>query len=286
MPYAASSQVLFWDDVKTPVGRILSAGSHRHIERMTSKPMRVLGSYTLIYVVDGNGWYRDANRRRTELRPGDSLLLFPEVAHTYGPDKGGLWSEHYVIFDGPVFDLWRESGFLCAERPIYHLEPIKEWQERLEAIVSGPRPISQAERVQEVCRFLQMLSEIALSRPPQEELPRGQGEVSRACAILETNLNESIAPETVAQMLGVSYESFRKHFRAHSGVSPARYRRQRRIAAACAMMQHSDMTNKEIASRLGFSDEHYFSRIFRETMGISSRTYRLQSRSATSDEVI
>src|SRR5690242_20594723 len=89
-------------DVHTPLGRIMvsgilinSAGTSRH-------PMRVFGSYALVYLLEGSGLYQDGNGYARKVRPGDVLILFPEIPHSYGPGAGEYWNEFYTVFDGPA----------------------------------------------------------------------------------------------------------------------------------------------------------------------------------------
>jgi hypothetical protein len=37
-------------------------------------------------------------------------LGFSYVAHNYGPQKDHFWNEFFVVFDGPIFDLWESAG--------------------------------------------------------------------------------------------------------------------------------------------------------------------------------
>lgn len=74
--------------------------------------MRVLGSYALVYVVGGGGEYSDARGTRRQVSEGDLIWVFPDIPHAYGPARGGRWDEIYLVFDGPVFDLWRQRGLL------------------------------------------------------------------------------------------------------------------------------------------------------------------------------
>jgi transcriptional regulator GlxA family with amidase domain len=73
----------------------------------------------------------------------------------------------------------------------------------------------------------------------------------------------------------VSYEQFRKRFQHEVGVSPARYRLQRRVEAARELLRYSPrMTNRQVAETLGFADEFHFSRRFTQITGSTPRDFR------------
>jgi transcriptional regulator GlxA family with amidase domain len=61
----------------------------------------------------------------------------------------------------------------------------------------------------------------------------------------------------------MSYESFRKQFVHEVGVSPSRYRAEKRIDAGCDLLQHTRMMNGQIAESLDFRDPFHFSKRFK-----------------------
>ena len=73
-----------------------------------------------MYLVAGSGSYHDARGIDVSLRSGDVILVFPEVAHSYGPEAGGVWNELYVCFRGPVFESWRGAELFDVRNPVFH----------------------------------------------------------------------------------------------------------------------------------------------------------------------
>ncbi len=219
--------------------------------------MRVLGCYVIVYLLEGSGFYRDANWYFQPVRAGDLILIFPEWRTATGRGRG-RWSEFYLEFDGPVFDLWHEVGLLDVTRPIHHLEPIDYWLARFRAVAEAPRPASLAGRIGEVYRFLGILTDFLA--PDSAETPEVSDLrwLSRSRNLLEMHLNRDIDLVQIARQVGLSYASFRNA----SSSTPACRRRATAPPSAStppASLQHTQMTSKEIAKSLGFSDEFYFS---------------------------
>lgn len=120
------------------LGRITMAG---FLKNHTTAPLdrpRVLGQYATVYIVDGTGTYADANGCQRAIRPGDLILVFPELAHTYGSRDPRGWTEFFLVFEGPVFDLWRQRGLLNSRQPVWHLEPIPYWLSKFESVLGAP----------------------------------------------------------------------------------------------------------------------------------------------------
>ena len=265
-------RVLARHGTRTPLGGVTMAGFIRHSHGLPAHSLRTLPSYGCVYVLDGGGHYRDASGRGLPVRAGDLLLLFPELPHTYGPDATSHWSELYALFDGPVFDLWRRTGLLDPAHPIHHLEPIELWAQRFHAAIAAPVQPGAGPALSQVCQLQSVLADAVLG-PSTPARSDEAAWVARACALLETGHADGDL-RAIADDLGMSYDGFRKRFTKALGVPPARYRTVRAIDRACELMQQGGLTDREIAEHLGFCDEFYFSRRFKQVTGRAPREFR------------
>lgn len=268
---AATEYVRFSFGTPPHFGRITQVGLLRHGQG-SSASMRVIDSYALAYSLDGVAHYRDANGIARDLRPGDALLVFPELPHRYGPQAGERWSEFYLVFDGPAFDLWRENGLLDPFRPVLHCEPTDYWLQRLESVPDAPRQPGGA--LVEACRLLLLLAEMSAAAHSQVQLADERQAIARACALLESDTSRDLDMPSLAGQLGMPYPSFRKRFVELIGMPPGRYRTVKLVERACELMQRGGMPDRQIAETLGFCDEYYFSRRFKAVTGMSPRAFR------------
>ena len=74
--------------------------------------------------------------------------------------------------------------------------------------------------------------------------------------------------EAVARS-GLSSRRFNDLFKGLVGTTPNRYLVLRRIEQAKALLELQSMTMSEIAEQCGFSDVYYFSKVFKQTCGVS-----------------
>jgi AraC-like DNA-binding protein len=257
----------------SPLGRITEVGLARVDGGGAPSTMRIFGSYALVYSLDGQAHYQDGNGLERDIVPADLIVVFPELAHRYGPRPGQRWTEFFLVFEGPVFDLWRECGLLDVERPILHVEPVDQWLTKLEAVPGAPRQPGSEQPMVEVCRLMQVMAE-ALAWGGGQGTPAEQRIMARARAALESDHARELDLEQLSRELGMSYETFRKRFARHCGMPPARYRVARLVDRACALMETSSLTDKQIADRLGFGNQFYFSRRFKQIVGVSPREFR------------
>jgi AraC-like DNA-binding protein len=269
------TQVLFQNSTNSQLGRITLAGVLRDSRGISrDRPMRVLGSYALVYVLDGSGSYEDANGYRQAIGPGDAILVFPTLGHYYGPGPGEHWTEIYLVFDGCVFDLWQRTGLIDPRRPVLHAEPVDHWFDRIESVLGAPRTTGFSPPLLEVCRLQQVLAELLLGGPRGGGRSADMRWAARMCALLSSDLEQALDLHELAARQGTTYHSFRKRFARIVGVPPARYRRMRIVDRACELMQSGELTDKQIAGQLGFCDESHFSRRFKETTGVAPRQFR------------
>ncbi len=253
----------------SPIGQITGSGYlDKKPSTVPTRQKRVFGKYALVYVYGGQGQYEDSNGHKAAVGPGDLITVFPEIGHRYGNDIEG-WSEFYLVFNGPVFDLWREHGLLDPARPIRHLEPVSYWLGRFESVLGTSAGWSPP--IVEVCRLQQVLADVVTSTQKNRQHDDWP---LRACALLSADLSKKINLRTVAEELHMSYANFRRQFNLAIGMPPAHYRATRIIDRAGELMHQTQYTDKQIAHELGFYDEFYFSKRFKQITGMSPRQFR------------
>ena len=279
------SRLLYFNDISTKLGQVTALGIIKNGTGTERGALRIYGSYALVYFLEGSGEYYDANGYRHRIVPGDLVLVTPDLPHRYSTRPGHYWTECYVIFAGPVFDLCRTQGIFDAGRPVCHLEPIDLWLARMLSIVAAPESQSPVEKAAEVSRMLALVMEIFAGESDALRPAGAPVWLTEAKAVLDTNLEAECDLKAVARDVGVSYEAFRKGFQKQFGVSPALYRTQRRLAVACRLLEMTTMTHQRIAAHLGFSDEFHFSKRFKQIVGIGPRVYRARTNEQQTEEI-
>jgi len=265
--------------LSTPVGGLQLAGALENNEGIDPKAMRVLGSYALIYILAADGYYADARGLRRELGPGDAVLIFPELAHAYGPRPGTPWRHLYVVFSGPQFDLWRKAGLLDPARPVWRAEPVDFWARRLEEAVQTGESHGPAAALRALGRFLDALGDMLAVHEVEERDPAGLAWFAESQRLLGgPGARGWATPQQVARTVGLSYENFRKQFAARAGVSPGQFRKRKRIDRACSAIYHGGRTLKQLAEELEFCDVFHFSKAFKQITGTTPSEFRRKVR--------
>jgi len=256
------------------LGRLVVAGTLQKVGADGNAVERVLGSYALVAVTRGGGRYGDAQGQSSVVVAGDVLVLFPEIAHTYGPQAGGSWAESYVVFEGPVFDLWRQCRLLDPAKPVRRAPPTTAWRQQLQSLVVPSALGRRRAGIAEVCLIQQLLAGLVDHHGQAEPADADAGWLERARLLLDEDERRERALDDIAAELSLSYDGFRKKFRALAGVSPGRYRALASVDRACELMVTSQMTDRQIAAHLGYTDEFHFSHRFSALVGRSPRAFR------------
>jgi len=92
--------------------------------------------------------------------------------------------------------------------------------------------------------------------------------------IKTTPLNQKISVEDLARVSSLPMETFRKKFQTETGVPPLQYLLHYKIAKAKEMIGNQNMTIKQIAFEMGFTDPYYFSRLFKKFEHVSPQAFR------------
>lgn len=106
--------------------------------------------------------------------------------------------------------------------------------------------------------------------------PQDRAFLDRVNAIVDKEMNDgNVTVDTVATALCLSPAQFRRKLGAVSGSTPAVYIRTRQMYAAQHLLDNRpDLTINEVAMRCGFYDMSHFTRVFKQTIGMTPTQYR------------
>lgn len=268
MPSASTThELVFHETQSAGLGRVSAAARIRN-QRRELQP-RKLDCYALVYLTEGSGWLRTTGKPRTDVKAGDAFLLFPGVRHSYAPSPHEGWSELYILFEGSVFDLWHNQRLIDTAQPMFHLEPVSIWEERIVSVWK-----EEGTALDRVVRMQELLGRMLRTRERIETKQERREWLDEARHLLSQNINDPHGVETAARGMGMSYQVFRKTFSRLHGCGPSHYQAEQRILSAARRLLTEITPIKQIADELGFTDEFHFSKRFKQHLGISPGAYR------------
>jgi signal transduction histidine kinase/DNA-binding LacI/PurR family transcriptional regulator/DNA-binding response OmpR family regulator len=102
--------------------------------------------------------------------------------------------------------------------------------------------------------------------------------VRKAMAVIHEHYSEPISLQQIAQVVGISKEYLARCFHQETGLTLVTYLNRYRIGQAKARLEAGEQNLTAIALEVGFSSGSYFSRVFRQEVGISPSAFRQAGR--------
>ena len=102
--------------------------------------------------------------------------------------------------------------------------------------------------------------------------------IERVVRVLTERVKEKVDIEALASELSISSRSLRRAFAQHTGMGPHQYHMELRLSLARRLLCDPDLSVKEVAFKSGYLDEHYFSRLFHEKMGMTPTDWKTRMR--------
>ncbi len=105
--------------------------------------------------------------------------------------------------------------------------------------------------------------------------------------ILQTmhgDFRHQLSMNDIAGRCGCGIHTLMRLFRKHLAMTPSEYRERRRFEQARQMLLNTGLSLKEIAERLGYCSQLYFSTAFRRSAGMPPSEYRRTCRSSVRNQ--
>ncbi|MCR5836475.1 MAG: response regulator [Lachnospiraceae bacterium] len=99
--------------------------------------------------------------------------------------------------------------------------------------------------------------------------------IRETCDYISEHYMEDISLSYMADYLGISSGYLSTLFAQNVKCGFVDYLNQVRIGRACSYLEQNYLKTYEVAYKVGFRDEKYFSKVFKKMMGMSPREYRV-----------
>ena len=228
--------------------------------------------YLIHYIDSGKGTFT-VNNQTYHLSEGDGFLLVPGVVTSYTADKDDPWQYRWVGFGGSDAQRMVAYTALSVENPVFRYDKDNSLAQLMDSIYrsSGSAPHDEAAALGYLHLFLSKLME--LSGTDKRTLKTGFDYVDKAIRYIERNYANYINVDDIAASAGISRSHLYRLFMQNAGMSPNEYLNTHRINVACTLMRSHGLTVCEAANSCGFSDQLYFSRVFKKMKGMSPSYY-------------
>jgi len=247
--------------------------------------------HILIYCVQGRGFVETRRRRHVVVK--NSALIIPKgVSHAYGAlSEDDPWSIYWAHYTGSHAHRYNPG----APGDVFTFPvPQAKFPEltRLFHVIFDTleRGATIANMVVSAHAFTYLLSQMLFASPTADEGTGGEGSsvhptarragrhaahyVEAAISYMQSRIHEIITLSELAAWSNLSKGHLTQLFKEHTGYPPIRFFINLKMQYACRYLDLTDMTVKQVAAKMGYTDPYYFSRLFTKTIGISPSDYR------------
>ena len=98
--------------------------------------------------------------------------------------------------------------------------------------------------------------------------------IQKACEYIEENIDKDISLDQLADYLGINNFYLSKLFKDEKGDNYISYVTELRLEKARKLLGDDSLIIKEITSMVGYKDQNYFSKLFKQRYGLSPSEYR------------
>jgi len=234
---------------------------------------RVLPEFQIVYISAGEGVFTSGNQTYS-VNPGSVLLILPGLKHSYHPLPETGWHEHWVGFKGAYFSGLIKEGHFSPDQVFFQIglhDSILSLFNLIIDEVQAQRPLYQ---IKACAAILSLIAEVLTRDRRKEQLNSYQKTVEKAKCLMESNVFSAIDLPSISDQLGISTSRLNEIFKTYTSMTPYQYYIQIKIYKAESILEQQDLSVKEVAHKMGFEDQYYFSRLFKNKTGVSPSEWK------------
>lgn len=128
------------------------------------------------------------------------------------------------------------------------------------------------------------LEEILLDLSSASAMTAPYCPIEASLRYIHSAYNQRLSIPDLAAMDNLSNSRYIVVFKRHTGSSPTAYINALRIKTAKELLLSTDMSVKQVGISVGYSDPHFFSRIFKKQVGLSPMEYKNEQKQFSSKD--
>ncbi|MEK3833714.1 helix-turn-helix domain-containing protein [Paenibacillus sp. FSL R7-0128] len=249
----------------------------------TISAVQTAEQHTLLLFTGGRGELGITEQTSLSVHADKCCLLPPGTS--YSLDNRELTLYFYVL----TF-----AALTTGDSPAFYVDELLPGQKELivhpftrvirlaEELLAHHNGRDELQHVRQQLQFQELLLLLLEQNYSTRQLPSPAQSVESTIHFMQQHYRESITVKQLAELAGVSPWQYTPIFQKLTGQRPLDYLTDVRIGHSKTYLLEAAEPLREIALRVGFSDEYYFSRRFRQKTGMTPGQYaRSQQRRIT-----
>jgi len=265
----ARQQALLRGLLPTDIGYFPKAKGHLR-ERQNGSEQAIF-----IHCARGSGWCELGGARHA-IGLGDVLVIPPGTPHVYGADKNRPWSIHWFHAQGELLEDFLRELKIAVEQPVHRIGEsshfLRLFEEVLDTLEHGYTTRQLVIAAQALAHLMAVL--IQERTASNQQPPHPAQRITQTIDYMKEHLNQPLQLDTLAALANLSRSRYVALFKQEVGYAPIDYFIRLRMHFACQLLDTTDASIKEVATRLGYDDPLYFSRLFHAVNELAPTEYR------------
>ncbi len=224
-----------------------------------------------LYLVEEGSGYLKTPAETIPLEPGYAYLIPTNFKHAYGCTTLKKLYFQFTLSSKENVDILSAIDQVCSIR--YDPADLKLLLEHYESTDFLSVLIVRQTILKLICTSLQE------NNVPAIPLNRNSPLVEKAIAYIHANTRITLTIDQISDHLFVSQSKLRSAFLAETGMTIGQYVDKQVLLRAKQFLAEQQLSIGEISSRLGFCDQFYFSRRFKQQFGSTPSEYRKKTAS-------
>ncbi|MBE6696232.1 MAG: helix-turn-helix domain-containing protein [Ruminococcaceae bacterium] len=208
---------------------------------------------------------------------GKNEVIFPGTAIIFPPDEYYIYSK---LQEENVYYLWVHFTGSYADTLIKDLGlPMNTVIKNVDCAHSVSAFENAFELTLKNSSFLDkelsvFINDLLIKTAKSLKLETGEKHIAKSLTLINESFSSDIAISELAKVENLSVSRYNYVFKKSMGVSPLKYITSLRINKAKYLLKNTDLKVSRIASECGYSDSHFFHRIFKNETEMTPGQYR------------
>lgn len=237
--------------------------------------------YIYEYIVSGNG-YLEMDNNLYKLEKGSFFIIPKGKTYSYYSDKADPFKKVWFCGDGILMDNLFNTYFYLKSLIIIQKDYSKDLDKILNALSKFKNTPSGIQKITNLYCSLMTKAYIDYQKdsglPLSKDVPSTDDRAIFIKNYIDDNLVQNFNLEILCNHLHMTKVQLIRLFKKEYDITPYAYYLQEKFEIAENLITNTSMQIKEIAEKVGFEDEYYFSHTFKKYKGMSPTTLRKKKR--------
>lgn len=238
--------------------------------------------YEITLILEGNG-KRFTGNHSEDFYAQDLIFMGSKIPHTWQsePFENTVVKALVIQFSEEILKPIEDISEFCELEKWLNSSAFVLKINASEKILRKMQELEKIKGALQIIRFYELLlllsqqkSNKILKEAYEIDYSKKQQRIHFVLDYLEHHYQNSCKIEEVAALVNLTKSGFAKFFKAQTGSCYSYYINELRIRKAIKQLTETDQSIKEIYTNIGFENQAYFNRVFKEITSLSPKTYR------------